>query len=169
MAAAVIGIVEKNHVAWLDIPKSLLDGKRRPRQRTDMNRDVVGLSDQASVYVANRKRKITAGVEDLRIGGAKHGFAHFFYDRAQPVLNHGSRDRIDLDGHALLAADKEICLDWSGDLRQTEDDTSARAPDAAAMIASTSASVIGVDNAISPSPAARTPRLDKPWLKIACR
>src|SRR3981081_4183435 len=111
MAAAMIGIIEKNDVAWPDIPKSLLDGKRRPRQRADMNRDVVRLSDKASLCVANRQRKITAGVEDLRIGGAKHGFAHFFHDRAQPVLNNGPRDGIDLDGHAHLRDEK---LRWLG-------------------------------------------------------
>src|SRR3982074_2834441 len=140
MASPVIGIIEKNDVAWMDIAKSLLDGKRRPWQCADMNRDVVRLGDQAPACVANRKRKITAGVEDLRIGGAKHGFAHFFHDRAQPVLNDGSRDRIDLDGHGLLR--KQRSRRRLGNVRQSEAATSARAPDAAAMIVWTSASVI---------------------------
>src|SRR5207248_2370782 len=150
MAAAVIGIVEKNHVAWLDIPKSLLDGKRRPRQRADMNRDVVGLSDQPSVYVANGKRKITAGVEDLRIGGAKHGFAHFFYDRAQPVLNHGSRDRIDLDGNARRRTTGKFESGSLGATGHTEADSSAKARDAAAWMGSTPASSFGLHIVVSP-------------------
>src|SRR3981081_3566241 len=43
MAAAVIGIVEKNDVALPYILESFLDGTRRPWQRTDMNRDVLRL------------------------------------------------------------------------------------------------------------------------------
>src|SRR6202165_186969 len=68
MTAAVIRIVEKNDVARPDVAKSFFDGERRPGQRADMNRDVVRLRDQAAARVANRQRKITAGVEDLRIG-----------------------------------------------------------------------------------------------------
>ena len=47
--------------------------------------------------------------------------------------------------------------------------TSSSAPDAASMIARISASVIGVDNAINPLPAASTPRLRNARLKIVCR
>src|SRR3977135_1712366 len=104
MTAAMIGVVEKNDVAGPDIPEARLDGERRPWQRTDMNRDVIGLRDQPSAGIADGEREIAAGIEDWRIGGAKHGFAHFLHDRAQPVLDNGSRDGIDLVGHALLPA-----------------------------------------------------------------
>jgi hypothetical protein len=50
----------------------------------------------------------------------------------------------------LLAAEEKLALVALSDVRQSEAATSARAPDTAAMIASISASVIGVDNAISP-------------------
>src|SRR6478672_8523500 len=103
MTAAVIRIVEQNDVAAPDILKSLLDGERCPWQRADVNRDVVRLRDQAAPGIAYRQRKIAAGIEDLRIGSAKHGFAHFLHDRTQPVLDDGPRDGIDLDGHAAPA------------------------------------------------------------------
>ena len=114
MTAAVIGIVEQNDVAGPDIPEPLLDRERRPWQRADMNRNVIGLRDQAAARVANREREIAAGVEDLRIGGAKHRFAHFLDDRTETVLNDRARDRIDLDGHVLLPARMLLRLSSSG-------------------------------------------------------
>ena len=102
MTAAMIGIVEQNDVARLDILEARFDRQRRPGQRPDMHRDVIGLRDQATAGVADAERKIAAGIEDLRIGGAKHGFAHFLHDRAETMLDDGSRDGIDLGGHALL-------------------------------------------------------------------
>src|SRR5229473_413534 len=116
MAAAMIGIIEQNNVAGPDVLEPRLDRERRPGQRADMHRDMIGLRDQATPCVANAKRKIAAGIEDLRIGGAKHGFAYFLHDRAETMLNDGSRDGIDLGGHALLLAKKLASVDggWSG-------------------------------------------------------
>ncbi len=109
MAAAMIGIVEKDDVARLDILEARFDGERRPGQRADMNRDVICLRDQATAGIANAEREVAAGIEDLRIRGAKHGFAHFLDDRAETMLDDGSRDGIDLGGHALLLA-KKVCV-----------------------------------------------------------
>ena len=81
MAAAMIGIVEQDDVARLDILEAFLDRERGPWQRADMDRDMIGLRDQAAARVADREREVAAGIEDLRIGGAKHGFAHFLHDR----------------------------------------------------------------------------------------
>src|SRR2546423_1775836 len=75
-------------------------GARRPLQCADMHRNVLGLRDQSCARVANRKRKIAAGIEYLGIGGAKHGFAHFLHDRAQPVLDDGTGDGVDFGSHA---------------------------------------------------------------------
>ena len=100
MAAAVIGIVEQDDVARLDVLEPFLDRDRRPGQCTDVNRQMVGLCDQACIGVADRQRKIAAGIEDLRIGGAKHRLAHLFHDRTEPVLDDGTRDGIDLGGHS---------------------------------------------------------------------
>src|SRR5450631_2191498 len=50
------------------------------------------------------------------------------------------------------------CLDVLDAGYQSEADTSDSAPDTASMMASISVSVIGVDNAINPLPAASTPR-----------
>ena len=100
MAAAVIGIVEQDDVARLHVLEPRLDRERRPGQRADMNRKVIGLRDQTPAGVADRQREIAAGIEDLRIGGAKHRFAHLLYDRTEPVLDDGARDGIDLGGHS---------------------------------------------------------------------
>ena len=104
MAAAMIGIVEQDDVARLDVLEPLLDRDRRPWQRADMNRKVIGLRDQAGAGVADRQREIAAGIEDLRIGGAKHRLAHLLHDRTEPVLDDGARDGIDLGGHSSLLA-----------------------------------------------------------------
>ncbi len=101
MAAAVIGIVEQDDVARRDVLEALLHRARRPGQRADMDRNVLGLRDQPAARVGDGERKIAAGIEDLRIGGAKHRLAHFLHDRAQPVLDDGARDGIDFGGHSL--------------------------------------------------------------------
>ena len=49
MAAAVIGIVEQEDVARLDVLEALLDRERRPWQRADMDREMIGLRDQPPV------------------------------------------------------------------------------------------------------------------------
>jgi len=72
-----------------------------------------------------------------------------------PVLDDGSCDGIDFGGHACCSSCL-VVLELGG---QSEADTSLSAPEAASMMASISASVIGVDNAINPLPAASTPRL----------
>src|SRR5882757_9679134 len=162
MTAAIVGIVEQEDIAVPDVLEPLLDRDRRPRQRADVNRKVVGLRDQAGVGVADRQREIAAGIEDLRIGRAKHGLAHFLDDRTEPMLDDGSCDGIDLGGHCTRSCCLACCLCQSAA-------TSVSAPDAASMIAWLSASVIGIDNAINPSPAASTPRLSKPRLKTVWR
>ena len=66
-------------------------------------------------------------------------------------------------GHEICLKEK-LTFDRSGfgpaDI-QVMAATSASAPDAAVTMASTSASVIGVDSAINPLPAASTPRLSR--------
>src|SRR3954462_7761405 len=101
MTTAMIGVVEQDHIAGLDVLEPLLDRDRRPWQCADMDRQMIGLRDQARIGVADRQRKIAAGIEDLRIGGAKHGFAHLFHNRTEAMLDDGTRDGIDLGGHAV--------------------------------------------------------------------
>ena len=95
VAPAVIGIIQQDDVARPDIVESLLDRQRCPRKGTDMDWNMVGLRNQTAVRITNREREVAAGVEDLRVGCAKHGLAHFRNDRAQPVLNNGACDGID--------------------------------------------------------------------------
>jgi len=83
VAAAKIGIVEQEDVARFDVLEAFLDRQRRPWQRADMDREMIGLRDQTSAGVANRQREVAAGIEDLGIGGAKHGLAHLLHDRTE--------------------------------------------------------------------------------------
>src|SRR3981189_3140497 len=135
MAAAMIGIVEQDGVRGLEVLAPVLDRDRRPRQRADVNRKMVGLRDQARIGVANRQREVAAGIQDLRIGGAKHGFARLLDDRPHPKLGDRTRDGMGLGGLLVVAQSAA---------------TSVSAPDAASMTAWISWSVIGVDNAINP-------------------
>ena len=60
MAAAMIGIVEQDDVAGLDVLEPLLDHQRRPWQRADMNRQMIGLRDQAAAVsqIASEKSRL---------------------------------------------------------------------------------------------------------------
>ncbi len=96
VVAAVIGVVEQKDVALVDVlAKELGHRLRRIGQGADMDRHVLGLGDQPAVEVADRRRKVAARVEDLRIGGAKHRFAHLFDDRQQAMLDDRCDDRVD--------------------------------------------------------------------------
>jgi hypothetical protein len=95
MIAPVIGVIEQKHVAFVDIvakkPGYRFGSKG---QGPDMDGHVLGLSDQPAVEPANRGREVTARIEDLRIGGAKHRLAHLFDDCQQTMLNDRCDDRI---------------------------------------------------------------------------
>ena len=95
VAATMVRVVQEDHVALLRLGKSLLGGFQRPRQSADMDRDVIGLGNQTAAIVANGDREIAARVQDLGIGGAQHRLAHLGGNRAQPVPDHGLRDRVE--------------------------------------------------------------------------
>ena len=96
MVVAVIGVVEQVDVARPDRPpKNSCTELRRPGQRADVDRHVLGLRDQPPVGIADRGREVAARVEDLRVGGAQHRLAHLLDDGVQPVLDHRDGDRID--------------------------------------------------------------------------
>src|ERR1700757_1674265 len=69
-----------------------------------MDRHMLSLRYQRAVEIADRRRKIAARIEDLRIGGAKHRFAHLFDDRQQAMLDDRGDDRVDRDGHEFTPA-----------------------------------------------------------------
>ena len=60
-----------------------------------MDRDMLGLGDEASLRVADRRRVVTTGVEDLRISRAEHRLAHLLDDGLEPMIQDGHRDGID--------------------------------------------------------------------------
>jgi hypothetical protein len=104
MAAAMIRVVHQDHVARLHVEYALLDGTRRPRQRADMHRNMVGLRDQPRLRIADRQREIAAGVEDLRIRRAQHRFTHLGDDGAETMLDDGASDGIDRALHSDWAS-----------------------------------------------------------------
>ena len=102
MVAAVVRIVQQEHVARMDVvAEELGDRLRRPGQRADMDRHMLGLRDQPPAQVADRGGEVAAGIEDLRIGGAQHRLAHLLDDGVQPVLHDRDGHRIDGVSHTL--------------------------------------------------------------------
>ena len=67
-----------------------------------MHRNMIRLSHQPAVAVDQRDGKIPRGIEDLRIGGAQHRFAHFLGDGIQAVLQNSDGDWI---GHGAMVPD----------------------------------------------------------------
>jgi hypothetical protein len=102
VAAAVIGIVHQDHIARLHVANVLLHRAGGPGQGADMHRNVVGLRDQPRLRIADCQREIPAGVEDLRVRRAQHGFAHLGDDGAETVLDDGAGDGVDVSLHRLL-------------------------------------------------------------------
>jgi len=101
MVAAPVGVVEQVDVAWADRTlEKLMHGPGRIGQRADMDRHVLGLSNQTTFRIAQGGREIAARVEDLGVGGAQHGLPHFLDDGAKAMLDHGDGDRIDGKAHA---------------------------------------------------------------------
>ena len=99
VVAAVIGVVEQEDVALVDVvAKELGHRLRRKGQGADMDRHMLGLGDQPAVEVADRGREVAARIEDLRIGGAQHRLAHLLDDRQQAMLDDRDDDRIDAIG-----------------------------------------------------------------------
>ena len=86
---------------WMSPPKNSVHRLRRPGQRADMDRHMLGLRDQPAVEVADRGGEIAAGIEDLRIRGAQHRLAHLLDDGVQPVLHDRDGHRIDGVSHTL--------------------------------------------------------------------
>ena len=97
MVAAVIRIVEQEHVTRMDVAREELgDRLGCPGQRADMDGHMLGLGDQPAAQVTDRGGEIAAGIEDLRIGRAQHRLAHFLDDGVQPVLHDRNGYRVDV-------------------------------------------------------------------------
>ena len=75
------------------------------------DRDVVGLGDQAALPIDQGNGEVPRRVEDLRIGGAQHGLAHFLGDGVQPVLQNRDGDGIDHAGRMSRAAPRRKVRD----------------------------------------------------------
>src|SRR5262252_1306627 len=101
--AAVVRIVEKEHVTGLDAPREVvghgLDGHG---QRAHVDGHVLGLRGESAFAVEDRGGEITARVEDLRVGGAQHRLAHLLHDGFETMLDHRDGDAI--EGHDVPPA-----------------------------------------------------------------
>ena len=97
MIAAVVGVVEQVDVARPDpVAEGVVHRFCRPRQGADVDRHVLGLSDQPALGVGECGREVPARVDDLGVGGAEHRLAHLLGDRMQAVLDDRDRDRVDV-------------------------------------------------------------------------
>ena len=95
VVAAEIRIVQQVDVAGADAARERVEhGPDRPRERADVDRDVLGLRHEPARAVAQRGGKIPAAVQDLGVRRAEHGFAHLRDDRHAPVLNHRDGDAV---------------------------------------------------------------------------
>src|SRR5262249_5418172 len=93
--------------------EELLHGPDRPRDRAHVDRDVLGLGDEPSLRVAEGGGEVPARVEDLRVRGAQHRFAHLLHDGLEPMLDDRDGDRIDSLAHGsrLLRRMSRVALD----------------------------------------------------------
>ena len=55
---------------------------------------MLSLGNQPAVTVKHANRKVAAGIQYLRVGGAQHRLTHFLVDKEQAPLNHRCRDFI---------------------------------------------------------------------------
>ena len=104
MAAAAIGVVEQVDGLGVGIGHSLHQCLGGPGHGADMDGDMVGLGDQTASRVDQGDGEVPRRVEDLRIGGAQHGLAHFLGDGVQPVLQNRDGNGIDHAGRMSRAA-----------------------------------------------------------------
>src|SRR5215813_1545493 len=96
VVAAVIRIVEEEHVAGPDAAREVVDhGLDGHGQRAHVDGHVLGLGGEPALAVEDGGGEIAARVEDLRVGGAQHRLAHLLHDGFEPMLDHRDGDAIE--------------------------------------------------------------------------
>ena len=94
VAAAVVRVVEQEHVARHRLRKGRRDGAHGPGHGAHVDRDVVGLGKEAAARVGERDREVPGRVEDLGVRGSQHGLAHLLGDGGEPGLQDGDEHGI---------------------------------------------------------------------------
>ncbi len=92
-----VGIVTDEHVTGVDLvevvaPQYLLD---QPHQRTEVDRDVLGLRQRSTLGVEDDRRAIAALFDVGRIGCADQGRTHLFDERSERGPDDFDGDRIE--------------------------------------------------------------------------
>ena len=90
----MVGVVEQEHVAGRRLGKGRGHGAHGPGHGAHVDRDVVGLGDQAAARVGERDGEVPGRVEDLGVRGSQHGLAHFLGDGGEPGLQNGDEHGI---------------------------------------------------------------------------
>ena len=95
MRAAVIGRVEdigipRPHCALVGFD----DGFNRLAHRAQMDRDVRGIGDQATIRCEDGAREIQPFLDIHRVGGIGQRRAHLLGDRHKEVVKHLQHDRV---------------------------------------------------------------------------
>ena len=95
VAPPVVGVVQHEHVARVDVVPEGVEGRDRGGgHRPHVDRDVLRLGDQLALRVGDRGREVAARVQDLGERGAEHRLSHLVHDADEAVLDHGHGDRI---------------------------------------------------------------------------
>ena len=94
--AAVIGVVEHDHVAGKHvIAEAFDDHVHRIGHRTEVQRDGLGLAEDAPLGVADRHGIIEHVAHDRRARRAHDGIGHVVDDGVEPRLDDGEGDGVD--------------------------------------------------------------------------
>ena len=100
VATTVVGIVQQEDVPLSDVIAEVSDHfLGRPRHCADMYGYVLRLGYQVTTRVADGHRKISARIQNLRVGCPQHRLAHFLDDACQAVLDDRRGHGIDFYGH----------------------------------------------------------------------
>ena len=92
---AEVGIVEQKNVARGDVISEVIqNGTPGYRQRANVHRDALTLSNKPALTIQDCRREVPARVQDLGERCAEHHVHHLYGDRLQPVPNYGQSDRV---------------------------------------------------------------------------
>ena len=102
MGAAVIGRVEREHVARADAAGIVADDRLdRAVHRAEMDRHMRRVGDQAALAVEHRAGKVEPLLDVDRIGGVLQRHAHLLGDRHEEMIEDLEHDRIGLGADRL--------------------------------------------------------------------
>ena len=107
MGAAVIGRVEREHVARADAACVVADDRLdRAVHRAQMHRHMRGVGDEAPLAVEHRAGEVEPLLDVDRIGGVLQRHPHLLGDRHEEMIEDLEHDRIGLGADRLAPGDR---------------------------------------------------------------